>query len=170
TLKQEAGNGMHINLSIESDDGKDHLFSFMAGIMSHIEEMTLFLNTEEASYERFGKRKAPKYVTWSKQNRSQLIRIPATKNGRTRLELRSPDPLCNQYIAYALIIHAGMDGIEKNMQPDPPVDENLFQVKDDVTIGLRRLPSSLKKASLMADDSQFISEILPRSIIESYQR
>lgn len=106
---------MHINMSVTSDDGQDHQDAFMAGILAHIREITLFLNPHTDSYQRLGEMKAPRYISWSKENRSQLIRIPAMKNGRRRIELRSPDPCANPYLCYALLIHAGLDGIP---QPD----------------------------------------------------
>ena len=99
-MADDSGNGMHINMSIKSDDGKDYTEQFMAGIMTHIGEMTVFLNPVEESYHRLGEKKAPKYITWSKENRSQLIRIPAAKGEFKRIELRSPDPEANPYIAY----------------------------------------------------------------------
>ena len=111
-LMHESGNGLHINVSIKSDDGRDLTDSFMAGILDHAVEMTAFLNPVKESYKRVGEKKAPKYVTWSPENRSQLIRIPAVKSSdKKRIELRSPDPCANPYIAYALIIYAGLDGI-----------------------------------------------------------
>ena len=86
----------------------------IAGILKHISEITLFLNTAEDSYRRFGGFKAPRYISWSAQNRSQLIRIPAAAGEYRRAELRSPDPMCNPYLAFALLIWAGLDGIAQD--------------------------------------------------------
>lgn len=124
-MADDSGNGMHINMSIKSDDGKDYTEQFMAGIMTHIGEMTVFLNPVEESYHRLGEKKAPKYITWSKENRSQLIRIPAAKGEFKRIELRSPDPEANPYIAYTLLIHAGLDGIKRNLpcHGHPPIGD-----------------------------------------------
>ena len=83
----------------------------MAGIMKHIRDITLFLNPSEQSYARLGRMEAPRYVSWAVQNRSQLIRIPADPSGRRRIELRSPDPTSNPYLAFALLIRAGLYGI-----------------------------------------------------------
>ena len=166
-LKEEAGNGMHINISIDSEDKKDYSDAFMAGMMEHIEDITLFLNPVEDSYARFGKNKAPKYVTWSKQNRSQLIRIPATK-GKKRLELRSPDPMCNPYLAYALLIYAGLDGIERNLVPEKPLDVNLFNADKEVCENLRTLPATLKEAKNKAKNSAFVRKYVPKNILEAY--
>lgn len=106
---------MHINISVRSEDGGDALPQVIAGILSHISDMTVFLNTTEDSYLRFGSNKAPRYISWSSENRSQLIRIPAAEGEYRRAELRSPDPACNPYLAFALIIYAGLDGIRQDM-------------------------------------------------------
>ena len=115
-LPGQPGNGMHINISARSRDGRDVMPQVIAGILAHIAEMTVFFNTTESSYQRFGSSKAPRYISWSSENRSQLIRIPAAKGEYRRAELRSPDPLCNPYLAFALLIHAGLDGIKKHSQ------------------------------------------------------
>lgn len=167
-LKQEAGNGLHINISIESEDNKDYLDNVLAGLMNHLEEMTLFLNPDVSSYERIGKRKAPKYITWSAYNRTQAIRIPATKSKNIRLELRSPDPCCNPYLAFALIIYAGLDGIERNLKAPEEVNVNLYQAKDDITSQLKAIPNSIRKASNVTRESEFIAEYIPEKIIEAY--
>ena len=167
-LKQEAGNGLHINISIESEDNKDYLDNVLAGLMHHLEEMTLFLNPDVSSYERIGKRKAPKYITWSAYNRTQAIRIPATKSKNIRLELRSPDPCCNPYLAFALIIYAGLDGIERNLKAPEEVNVNLYQAKDDITSQLKAIPDSIRKASNITRESEFIAEYIPEKIIEAY--
>ena len=167
-LKQEAGNGLHINISIESEDNKDYLDNVLAGLMNHLEKMTLFLNPDVSSYERIGKRKAPKYITWSAYNRTQAIRIPATKSKNIRLELRSPDPCCNPYLAFALIIYAGLDGIERNLKAPEEVNVNLYQAKDDITSQLKAIPDSIRKASNITRESEFIAEYIPEKIIEAY--
>ena len=98
------GNGMHINISAQCDEAAQPLPSVIAGILENIRDMTLFLNPCEESYRRLGHDKAPQYVTWSAENRSQLIRIPAAVGEYRRAELRSADPTANPYIAYALLI------------------------------------------------------------------
>lgn len=139
-MADDSGNGMHINMSIKSDDGKDYTEQFMAGIMTHIGEMTAFLNPVEESYHRLGEKKAPKYITWSKENRSQLIRIPAAKGEFKRIELRSPDPEANPYIAYTLLIHAGLDGIKRNLTLPEAMDIDLFNASEEVLKDLTSLP------------------------------
>lgn len=157
----ESGNGMHINMSVQSDSGAEVMPAFMAGVLAHIREMTAYLNPTEASYRRLGEKKAPRYVTWSHQNRSQLIRIPAAQGEYRRIELRSPDPMANPYIAYTLLIHAGLDGIRKGMTPPEPLNVNLYTAEESVTAQLARLPSSLEEAKKLASESAFLHSFLP---------
>lgn len=168
-LSAEAGSGMHINMSVTSDDGRDLQDAFMAGILAHIREITLFLNPHTDSYQRLGEMKAPRYISWSKENRSQLIRIPAMKNGRRRIELRSPDPCANPYLCYALLIHAGLDGIRSHLEPPAPLDVNLFQAEASLTRELDKLPQSHQEAWEMAERSEFVKRLLPGSIIKAYR-
>lgn len=169
-IESQAGNGMHINISAKSEDGRDIMSNVIAGILSHISEMTVFLNTTEDSYKRFGSNKAPRYISWSSENRSQLIRIPAAEGEYKRAELRSPDPLCNPYLAFALIIRAGLAGIEKDEKLPPAADINLYTASHKVTAEYKTLPENLAKAKTAARESAFIREILPESIIENYTR
>ena len=170
-LAGEAGNGMHINISYrkitasgEHDEGQesesDEILSYiLGGIYNHIEEITYFLNTSENSYQRLGSSKAPKYLSWGKENRSALIRIPATKNG-ARLEVRSPDPLCNPYIALTLLINAAIDGIKNKMTAPEATEENLFDNKIAIRLGLKALPQSLDEAKKIAMESEFVKRAL----------
>ncbi len=173
-LHQESGNGLHINLSL-SQGGKN-LFqrgdkhsanaeSFIAGILARSAEMAAFLNPLTNSYSRLGSFEAPKYVTWSHQNRSQLIRIPASTEERTRMEMRAADPACNPYLAFALLIHAGLDGIEQKARLLPPDNRNLFEVDDPM---LPALPHSLEQALQLAENSSFVHRALPEPIVEKY--
>ena len=134
-MQDQAGSGMHVNVSIHRD-GKN-LFQgdiapdseaghFIAGILAHARELTCFCNPIPNSYTRFGSCEAPKYVSWSRQNRSQLVRLPSATGEFCRLELRSPDPSCNPYLVIGLILAAGLDGIEKKMPLPAPVNRNLF--------------------------------------------
>lgn len=155
-LKEEAGNGFHINMSTNS-----HMDEFMAGILNHIKEITLFLNPTENSYDRLGEDKAPKYVSWGYNNRSTLIRIPA---GNKRLELRSPDCLANTFLAYTLLIYAGLDGIEKHMTCMEPTSLNLFKEIGEFDV----LPQSLKEAKKLAKNSDFVKKYVPENILKAY--
>lgn len=153
-LEGQAGSGFHINVSL-SDESK--MPNAIAGILKHAEELTYFLNTTEESYNRLGECKAPKYICWGNQNRSTMIRVPATKKIK-RLEIRSADPECNPYIAFALIIYAALDGIENNLIPPAPVEENLFAnaSKNDIKV----LPDTLDLAKKIADESEFVKKVL----------
>lgn len=164
-IKECSGNGLHINMSLKSVDGKDYTDHFIAGIMAHIKEMTAFLNPTENSYKRLGEKKAPKYITWSKENRSQLIRIPAATGEYERIELRSPDPTANPYITFALLIYAGIDGILNKKKLRNSTDINLFKADQSVTKNLDVLPQTLKEAVKFAQNSEFISKHLPKEII-----
>jgi glutamine synthetase len=164
------GSGMHINFSPEMDGG-DCFPAFLAGLLRHISEMTLFLNSTEQSYQRLSSRKAPQYISWSPENRSQLIRIPATTNEKKRrIELRSPDANANPYLAYALLLWAGMDGINRGMTPPPSTDFDLHTASESQLKGLRKLPTSLQAAAFEARSSAFIGKYLPEKIVEEYAK
>lgn len=165
-LPGESGNGLHINMSVKTADGEDHTNAFMAGILAHIKEMTAFLNPTEDSYKRLGEKKAPKYITWSPENRSQLIRIPAAKGEYRRIELRSPDPTANPYIAYALLIMAGLDGIERELIAPEAVNVNLYKADSSVTEPLDRLPASLDEAIAVAEGSDFVRGVIGMNITD----
>ncbi len=167
-LPDQAGNGMHINISVESRDGHDLLGQVIAGIMAHIREITAFLNSTDNSYLRLGSRKAPGYISWSSENRSQLIRIPAAPGLNKRAELRSADPGVNPYLAFALLIHAGLDGIEAGLPLPPSADLNLFTAPEEILRGFERLPTSLREANALALHSDFVRRTIPEAIIAAY--
>lgn len=156
-INDQPGNGMHINMSVENHE--ELMMPFMAGILNRIEEMTLFLNPTKNSYKRLGKDKAPQYISWSYQNRNQLIRIPAT-HSTNRIELRSPDCSCNIYLAYALLICAGLEGIEKKLETIPCTDV--------VTNDLKRLPQDLKEAKRKTNESEWLRDILGKDVVDIY--
>lgn len=172
-LTEKAGSGMHINISARNQNGEDMQKYLIAGILKHISAMTVFLNPEELSYSRLGNCKAPKYISWSRENRSQLIRVPAASGEYRRVELRSPDCMANPYLAFALLIHACLDGIEKRMEPQEAIDENLFSltsVPEDIQRSLQTLPQSLQEAKTAMAGSEFVRALLPRQIIDLYCR
>ncbi|MCL2243613.1 MAG: glutamine synthetase family protein [Treponema sp.] len=172
------GSGLHINLSLYQN-GKN-IFnnvgegsskaaeSFISGVLDKTPEITMFLNPLSNSYERLGKFEAPMYVSWSHQNRSQLVRIPAASGEKVRMELRSPDPSLNPYLAFALIISAGLDGIEKNINLCRAVDEDLYTADINITKDLVQLPGSLEKAIALAENSDFIKNILGGRLLSKY--
>lgn len=140
----------------------------IAGVLKHISDMTVFLNPLEASYKRLGTNKAPGYISWSAENRSQLVRIPAAVSPYIRAELRSPDPMLNPYIAYALIIYACLDGIENKLELPPAADINLYTASEEVLANFRHLPTSLEAAKETAKNSTFIKNILCDPLIKAY--
>ena len=157
-LEEHSGNGMHINIMVHAMDGEDKLRAFMAGILRHIEEITFFLNPTEESYRRFGEKKAPVYISWSSESRNQLIMIPECSQERRHLKLRSPDSGSNPYIAYALLIYAGLDGVLNEMDPGEPT--NLDLADSSSHTGLKKLPLSLDAARDKALNSAFVRGIL----------
>jgi glutamine synthetase len=143
---------------------------FLSGILERAVEITAFANPIPNSYARLGGFEAPGYVSWSRENRSQLVRIPATTcEERRRIEIRSPDPSCNPYLVFALLIHAGLDGMEKKLVPPKPLDLNLYKADADILEGLPALPANLKEALDFAGQSEFIRRILPGKTLEKYQ-
>ena len=167
-LSNGPGNGFHINMSEKSDKADELLPYMVAGLLEKIPEMTLFLNPSGQSYERFGTNKAPKYITWSHENRSQLIRIPAVVNNDKRLELRSADPLANPYIAFTLMIYAGLYGIENKLPLPDSTDLNLLTASEDALANIKMLPASICEAESIARNSSFIANYLPASLIDVY--
>lgn len=177
-LAEKSGSGLHINISlfknglnVFNNRSKQHgeiPDEFIAGIMDKIPEMTAFLNPLTNSYARFGRFEAPKYITWSHQNRSQLIRIPAAEDEYCRMELRSADPSCNPYLAFALVIQAGLEGINKQMQLPPAFDANIYEAGTDKTNTLARIPENLAEAIELASKSTFVQSVLPSKTIDKF--
>ena len=166
-LEGKPGSGMHINISVKGRD--ENLLPYViSGMLDRISEMTVFLNPSEQSFKRFGGQKAPLYITWSSENRSQLIRIPAAFGKYTRAELRSPDPGANPYIAYTLLIYAGLLGIKEHKELPPPADINLYSAPAEQLKKYHTLPRSLSEARQKALKSEFISKYLPQTLINSY--
>ena len=166
-LSDHPGNGQHINISVRngSEQESNHM---IAGILQHIADMTVFLNPSKQSYHRLGFNKAPQYISWSSENRSQLIRIPAATGEYRRAELRSPDPLANPYIAYTLLIHAALCGLQQKLELPEPANVNLFTADADTLAKYKTLPRSLAEARKCALDSAFIQKHLPRSLIHYF--
>ena len=166
-LPHAPGNGFHINMSMKDfDDGS---FSRMiAGILAHAAAMTVFLDPTEDSYRRLGRSKAPGFVTWSAENRSQLIRVPAAARKFRRAELRSPDPGANPYLAFTLMIRAGLDGIRRGLPLPAPADFNLYTADPAALASFGKLPESYEEACAAARASDFIREHVPPEIIDIY--
>ncbi|MDE7383246.1 MAG: glutamine synthetase, partial [Treponemataceae bacterium] len=169
-FSDKPGSGMHINISCchEKDgDTTEYMRYTLAGILKHIEEITIFLNPTANSYNRLGKYKAPKYISYDYENRSQLIRIPATKEEK-RIELRSPDPELNPYIAFTLLIAAALDGIKNKLTPPDAVSENLLDAECPTTKNLKTLPSSFEEACSIAEKSEFVKKVLGENLLKSF--
>ncbi|MGI6031321.1 MAG: glutamine synthetase family protein [Eubacteriales bacterium] len=177
-FKNHSGCGLHVNLSLnrngtnifqnDSDRHCQEAESFIAGILAHIYEMTAFLNSATNSYERFGSFEAPRWISWSHENRSQLIRIPPERGEHARMELRSPDLSCNQYIAFALLIHAGLDGIQEKMTLRSPCNFDLYNAPTGVLDKLDPLPENLREALDAVKASDFIARVLPEVTLEKF--
>ena len=172
------GSGLHVNLSlvqngmnvfknIASEKRSKIAECFMAGILSKTPEITLFLNPLANSYERFGVNEAPFYVSWSHQNRSQLVRIPADAaiGEKARMELRSPDPAINPYLAFALILAAGIEGIEQHLALPPALDVDLYTANQSITEGLTRLPENLHQAIHLAKQSELVQKAVGEELL-----
>lgn len=174
----ENGSGMHCHMSIF--EGGQNLFfdpkadynlsemarQFTAGILTHIKEITLVLNQSVNSYKRLVPGyEAPVYVSWGRRNRSSMVRVPMYRVGKekaTRIELRSPDPAANPYLAFACMLSAGLKGIEKKYKLAEPVEENIFHMDESRKSGLKidTLPNSLENAIRELEQSDLARETL----------
>lgn len=177
------GSGMHINMSLWKDgqnvfqnDQDEHglsqdAYHFIAGIMKHISGMAAITNPVVNSYKRLVPGyEAPVYVAWSAKNRSPLIRIPASKGEGTRVELRSPDPSANPYLALAVCLAAGLDGIKNQLTPPESIDKNIHSMTDAELKerGIRKLPGTLGEAVEELRASEFLQGVLGDHIFEKY--
>ncbi|MBQ8353109.1 MAG: type I glutamate--ammonia ligase [Spirochaetaceae bacterium] len=178
-----AGSGMHINISM-AKDGKNVFcdesdknglsstaYSFIAGIMEHIKGMTAVTNPLVNSYKRLVPEfEAPVYIAWSAQNRSPLIRVPAARGQGTRVELRSADPSANPYLALAVTIAAGLDGVKRGLVPPPAVDGNIYAMSDAQRKKhkIQMLPTSLECAITELKKDKLICNTLGEHILEKY--
>ena len=167
-LENKPGNGFHINMSVKSDDGSDKLESVIAGVLSKVSDITAFLNPTDESFKRFGSNKAPRYISWSAQNRSQLVRIPAAVGEYRRAELRSPDPMANPYLAFTLLIYAGLYGIENDLKLPENCDINLFKADKETLSKFDKLPETMESARNVAIGSEFVREHIPATILDIY--
>ncbi|MBE5889924.1 MAG: type I glutamate--ammonia ligase [Lachnospiraceae bacterium] len=180
-----AGSGMHINMSL-SKDGKDifddpdselgissEAYYFIGGLMKHIKGMSLITNPIVNSYKRLVPGyEAPTYIAWSSANRSPLIRIPASRGESTRIELRNPDAAANPYLALAVCIAAGMDGITNRIAPPAEIQGNIFDLSSlgKEQYGIEALPSNLEEAIDELTKDRFIQDVLGDHIVSTYVR
>lgn len=177
------GSGMHINMSL-SRDGRNifadeagelglsqEAYYFMGGVMKHIRGITAITNPLVNSYKRLVPGyEAPIYIAWSATNRSPLIRIPSTRGEGTRVELRSPDPAANPYLALAVCLAAGLDGIENKIMPPEAVQENVFEMRlaQKAKLGIGSLPENLAEALEELEQDAYITSVLGPHITEKY--
>ena len=167
-LDDRPGNGFHSNMSVKPGETSESLCHMIAGILDKVEEMTVFLNPTENSYKRFGQKKAPGYISWSSENRSQLVRIPSAAGAYRRAELRSPDTTANPYLAFSLMIYAGLYGLQNRMELPPAADINLFTADQKTLSQFRKLPENLNAACKIAEESEFIKAHIPPAILDIY--
>ncbi|MDR0751932.1 MAG: glutamine synthetase family protein [Christensenellaceae bacterium] len=174
----KSGSGLHLNISLSKNGekvfpGKNESLgklgdSFVAGILSRSREISAYVNSNFNSYQRLGEFEAPLYVSWSNQNRSQLIRIPSANKNDVCMEVRNPDPALNPYLAFNLLINAGLEGIENNMSLPDPVDENLYDAEEDITSKLERLPVTFDDALNLSRNSEFVNRTIGRELNLEY--
>lgn len=176
------GSGMHTHQSLFIGDKNvffdpndefhlsDIAKKYIAGLLTHIKEITLVLNQWVNSYKRLVPGyEAPVYISWARRNRSALIRVPMYKPGKekaTRIELRSPDPACNPYLAFACMLRAGIEGIKKNYPLPEPVEKDIFHMTEEERKALRidNLPGSLGEAIAYAEKSELLKDTLGEHI------
>lgn len=173
-LAGQNGSGMHIHLSLfrgdtnvffDADDPY-HLSStaraFIAGLMHHAPETMLVTNQWVNSYKRLVPGyEAPLYVSWALRNRADMIRVPAYTPGKDaamRIEYRAPDPACNPYLAFAVILAAGIEGIEQGYELPPPTERNLNEISEEARheLNIRELPGDLNEAIRLAEQSELL--------------
>jgi glutamine synthetase len=187
-LSGDFGSGMHTHLSLFEGDvnafhdaGDAHGLSkvgkcFIAGLLHHAREITAVTNQWVNSYKRLSVRyEAPVYVCWARNNRSALVRVPVTKKGKessTRIEFRSPDPACNPYLAFSVMLAAGLKGIDEGYDLPAEATNNIFELtpEERAAEGIASLPESLGEAIDVMERSEFVAETLGEHIFEHFVR
>ncbi|MGI5817708.1 MAG: type I glutamate--ammonia ligase [Armatimonadota bacterium] len=182
----ENGSGMHTHMSLFEGDrnaffdpsGEFNLSevarAYIAGILRHAREITLITNQWVNSYKRLVPGyEAPVYIAWARRNRSSLVRIPMYKPGKekaTRMEFRCPDPACNPYLAFAVMLAAGLKGIEEGYELPDPIEEDIFEMSaaGRADRGIEALPGSLGEAIAETRDSELVREALGDHIFEKF--
>lgn len=181
------GSGMHVHQSLFTADGKNAFFDphgeynlsdtcrhYIAGILKYVPEFTAVTNQWVNSYKRLVPGyEAPVYVSWAQRNRSNLVRIPMYKPGKemaTRIELRSPDPACNPYLAFSVMLAAGLRGIQEQLPCPDPREVDLFQLTQPErdALGIVSLPGSLNNAIELCEGSQLVREALGEHVFREF--
>jgi len=184
----KAGSGMHVHQSLFDVKAKRNAFydkehkynlskaayNFIAGQIKHIGAMCAILCPTVNSYKRLVSGfEAPVYVTWASMNRSALLRVPKWFKGKeeaARIELRCPDPSCNPYLAFAVMLSAGIDGIRNNLEPPEPIEENIYQLDDESRVkkNINTLPTSLLEALEELKKDTLLQDVLGEHLYERY--
>lgn len=189
----ENGSGMHTHISLFRGDppdgraGKNAFFdpkdkyhlskiakNFIAGLLKYVPEFTSVTNQWVNSYKRLVPGyEAPVYLSWARRNRSDLIRVPMYKPGKekaTRVELRNPDPACNPYLVFSVILAAGLAGIEEGLTPPEPIEENVYEMNEDERAkrGIGSLPGSLIEAIQLTERSELVKKALGEHIFNHF--
>jgi glutamine synthetase len=181
------GSGMHTHLSLFEGDvnafhdpGDPYRLSkvakgFIAGVLHHAKELAAITNPTVNSYKRLVPGfEAPVYISWARNNRSGILRVPAGKNNSssTRVEYRAPDPMCNPYLAFSVVLAAGLKGLEEGYELPNEVAANLFELTDEqiAAEGIGILPQSLSEALTEMERSELVAEALGEHIFEWFLR
>lgn len=178
------GSGMHINMSLFDKEGNNifinendenglskEAYSFIAGLMEHMRGMAAITNPIVNSYKRLVPGfEAPTYIAWSATNRSPLVRVPAARGAGTRVELRCPDCACNPYLAIAVCLAAGLDGIKRGLTPPASVQQDIFEMteKERAEAGIASLPRNLYEAIQEMKKSEFMKDVLGEEVFHKY--
>ncbi len=178
------GSGMHTHLSLfkngenafhdpdAADEISKEMLYFIGGLLEHAKAYTAVTNPLVNSYKRLVPGyEAPVYIAWSHRNRSPLVRVPARRGLGTRVELRSPDPSCNPYLAFACMLRAGLDGIHRKIEPPKPVNLNIYTMTDEEKdqYEIEQLPGNLHLAIIELDKSLVIQEALGEHIYNRFR-
>ncbi len=180
------GSGMHTHQSLFKDgrnafyDANDKYYlsdiakKYIAGLLKHAPEITAFTNQWVNSYKRLVPGyEAPVYIAWARRNRSALVRVPLYKPGKegaTRIELRSPDPACNPYLAFSVMLAAGLEGIEKNYELPEPIEKDIYHLSEEERqeLGIESLPGNLIQAIEKAEQSEVVRKALGDHIFYNF--
>jgi glutamine synthetase len=180
------GSGMHVHQSLFKD-GKNAFFDvkdsyhlsklarcYIGGLLKHAPEITAVTSQWVNSYKRLVPGyEAPVYLSWARRNRSDLIRVPEYQPGKenaTRIEFRSPDPACNPYLTFAVMLAAGLEGIAKDLKPPDPVEANVYEMtgEERKQRGIGTLPGSLDEAIQLTEKSELVRNALGDHVFEAF--
>ena len=180
----KAGSGMHTHLSLFTLDGKNAFYNpkgenklsplaknFIGGLLEYIKEITAILNPTVNSYKRLVPGyEAPTYISWAHRNRSALIRIPTSRSSGTRCELRSPDLSGNPYLQFAVLLAAGLKGLEKKITPPESVEKNIYELstREMEKYNIRHLPESLGHALAFMESSELVKDTLGDHVFNNF--